>query len=37
MVHRSIDVIHGAAALPDSPGLGIRIDNEKVARYRHRF
>lgn len=37
VVHRSIDVIHGAAALPDSPGLGIRIDDEKVARYRHRF
>jgi muconate cycloisomerase len=37
VVHRSIDVVHGAAALPESPGLGVSIDEEKVARYRHHF
>jgi o-succinylbenzoate synthase len=37
VVHRSIDVVQGAVALPESPGLGVCIDEEKVARYRHRY
>ena len=37
VVHRSIDVVDGAVALPQSPGLGVSIDEGKVARYRHQF
>jgi o-succinylbenzoate synthase len=34
VVHRSIDVVDGAVELPRSPGLGVSIDEGKVARYR---
>ena len=37
MVYRSIGVVNGAVALPQSPGLGVTIDEGKVARYRHQF
>jgi len=37
VVYRSIGVVNGAVALPQSPGLGVTIDEGKVARYRHQF
>ena len=37
MVYRSIGLVNGVVVLPQSPGLGVSIDEGKVARYRHQF
>jgi L-alanine-DL-glutamate epimerase-like enolase superfamily enzyme len=30
-------VVDGTAVLPDSVGIGVAVDEEKVARYRRTF
>lgn len=37
VARRPIDVVGGAAVLPGSPGIGVEVDEEKVARYRYDF
>ena len=37
VVQDALEVTQGSAALPQSPGLGVVIDDEKLARYRHTF
>lgn len=37
VVHCTIEATQGVVELPQSPGIGVRIDEEKVARFRHHF
>jgi L-alanine-DL-glutamate epimerase-like enolase superfamily enzyme len=34
IITRRIDLTRGSLALPDGPGLGVTLDDEKVAKYR---
>jgi L-Ala-D/L-Glu epimerase len=37
VVAQPIEVVDGTAVLPDSVGIGVAVDEEKVARYRRTF
>ena len=34
IITRRIDLTSGSLALPEGPGLGVTLDDEKVAKYR---
>ena len=34
MLETPLEIVGGAMAVPDGPGLGVTVDEEKVERYR---